>query len=366
MKTILLVSPYWKEEHRWMVSSFKLAALWQKLGYKVIAVCMGKETRTEKVSDTLEVHYRKDLFLKDPWNYGICFGFSRYVLRLAKEGNPDYIIVNKLLFWSSISLIPLRLTGRKVLLLTDAFVGMTWWPRGKVPQVCAAVYAWTLGWLILLCASRIVTFHPQPPRLLKLLGIAKKTSVIPTGIDSGIRRKKTIDTDAITISYVGRLESVKGVDDFLAALVPLKKEFSGLKIQVVGWYAEGHPLVEQYQRDVVFMGLRDDVDEILHKTNIFVMPSYSEGLSNAIMEAMSADCACVVSEVGGNTFLVQNGVSGFHFPAGDRQALASHVRRLLADPMKMKSLGENARKRIETEFDWKVVSKKYQSLFNSV
>ncbi|MDP7477268.1 MAG: glycosyltransferase family 4 protein, partial [Candidatus Peribacteraceae bacterium] len=183
MKTILLISPYWKEEHRWMVSSVKLAELWQRIGFNVIAVCMGTESKIDRVSDTLTVHYRKDLFLPDPWNYGIAFGFTGYVRKLIKQDKPDHIVVNKLLFWTSFCTIALRLTGHKVLVLTDAFVGINWWPRGFIPKVAAAIYAWTGGWLILLFASKVVTFHPQPPSLLKRLLIFKKTQVIPTGID---------------------------------------------------------------------------------------------------------------------------------------------------------------------------------------
>lgn len=384
MKTILLISPYWKEEHRWMVSSFKLAELWQRIGYKVITVCMsdlkngqwtmdnGQQPRihVEKVSETLEVHRIQDIFLKDPWNYGIAFGFTGYVRKLIKKEKPDHIVCNKLLFWTSFSVIALRLTGYKVLVLTDAFVGITWWPRGWLPKVCAAIYAWTGGWLILLCAHRVVTFHPQPRSLLRRLGIIKKTEVIPTGIDSqkwkvdSGKWKKTDGT--IVVSYVGRLESIKGVDDFLAALTPLKKQNPNLKLQVVGYYKEGNALVEQYQREVAFTGLRDDIPEVLGATDIFVMPSHSEGLSNAIMEAMSSKCACVVSEVGGNTFLVQNGVSGLCFPAGDRSALRAHVERLLDDPAKRKMMGDAARKRIEEVFDWKIVGQKYEELFEEI
>jgi glycosyltransferase involved in cell wall biosynthesis len=365
MKTILLISPYWKEEHRWMVSSVKLAELWQRIGYNVIAVCMGTESKIDHVSDTLTVHYRKDFFLKDPWNYGISLGFTGYVRKLIKKEKPDHIVVNKLLFWTSFSTIILRLTGHKVLVLTDAFVGINWWPRGFVPKVCAAIYAWTGGWLILLCASRVVTFHPQPTCLLRHLLIHKKTQVIPTGIDpSGYKKSKQSGSE-IVVSYVGRLESIKGVDDFLAALVPLKKDNSNLKLQVVGWYKDNHPLVEKYQRDVKFTGLRKDIPDVLGGTDIFVMPSHSEGLSNAVMEAMSSSCACVVSEVGGNTYLVQNGVSGLCFPAGDREALASHVRRLLEDPAKRKSLGEGARKRIDEHFSWEKVGKMYTDFFES-
>lgn len=365
MKTILLISPYWKEEHRWMVSSFKLAELWQRIGFKVVAVCMGTESKVEQVSDTLTVHYRKDIFLSDPWNYGIAFGFTGYVRKIIKQEKPDYIVANKLLFWSSLSVIALRLTGHKVAVLTDALVGMTWWPRGFVPKVAAAIYAWTFGWLILLLANRVVMFHPQPPKLLKRLGIIKKTQVIPTGIDPSSYQPQS-KTDEVVISYVGRLESIKGVDDFLAALVPLKNEYANLKLQVVGWYKERHPLVQQYQRDVTFTGLRNDISEVLGATDIFVMPSHSEGLSNAVMEAMSSGCACVVSEVGGNVYLVQNGVSGFSYPAGDREALAAHVRRLLDDPAKRKAIGEAARTRIEEEFSWDIVGKKYKEFFASL
>ncbi|MAE68512.1 hypothetical protein CL635_01745 [bacterium] len=384
MKTILLISPYWKEPHRWMVSSFKLAELWQRIGYSVIVVCMGdlksgkwkvesgkrKRIHVEKVSETLEIHRMQDIFLKDPWNYGIALGFTGYVRKLIKSEKPDHIVVNKLLFWTSFCTIALRLTGYKVLVLTDAFVGINWWPRGWLPKVCAAIYAWTGGWLILLCASRVVTFHPQPTCLLRHLLIHKKTQVIPTGIDASkyeIRNTKYENkNNEIVVSYVGRLESIKGVDDFLAALVPLKKDHANLKLQVVGWYKDKHPLVEEYQRDVKFTGLRKDIPDVLGATDIFVMPSHSEGLSNAIMEAMSSGCACVVSEVGGNTYLVQNGVSGLCFPAGDREALRAHVARLIEDPSKRKMMGEAARKRIDEHFSWEKVGKMYTKFFESV
>lgn len=365
-RTILLISPYWREEHRWMVSSYKMAELWQRLGYRVVVACMGSSNRVEDISETLTVHFRKDIFLPDPWNYGIALGFSGYVRKLADSEKPEIVVVNKLLFWTSLAAIPLRLRGYKVIQLTDALVGMTWWPRGKVPQIAAAIYAWTLGWMILKAAHRVVFFHPQPERLIHRLGISHKAQVIPTGIDPSGYSADAKKTGEVIVTYLGRLESVKGVDDFVAAAVPLSQEFPQMVIQVVGWFKKDHPLVEEYGNHVRFTGLRDDVPAILADSHIFVLPSYSEGLSNALMEAMSSACACVASEVGGNAFLLQNGVSGFLFPPGDREALRSHLRRLMDDAAKRRDLGQAARKRIEEVFSWDVVGNQYQSLFDSV
>lgn len=363
MKTILLISPYWKEDHRWMVSTVKLAELWQRRGHRVVVCCMGSSTRTEEVSPTLIVHYRKDVFLPDPWNYGIAWGFSRYVKTLARDLYPDEIVVNKVLFWTSFSLLRLRLAGWRVTLITDALVGMTWWPRGPVPRVAAALYAWTAGWLLLLCASRIVFFHPQPSRLLRLLGIAGKSRVIPTGLDESAYGPPTRDPATVTVTYVGRLESVKGVDDFLAAVTPLRDAYPSLRIRVVGWYKDGHPLVAQYADKVAFLGLRKDIPELLAQSDIFVLPSYSEGLSNALMEAMASSCACVASAVGGNRYLLADG-AGVLFPVGKRMQLAAAVERLVADERLRTELGAAARSRIENSFSWTSVGQRYDELFS--
>lgn len=366
MKTILLISPYWKEKHRWMVSTVKMAELWQRLGYDVTIACMGSETKTERLSDTLTVHFKKDVFLPDPWNYGVCLGFSGFVRRIAEEKKPDVIVVNKILFWTSLAIIPLTLRGFRVQLITDALVGMTWWPRGLLPKIAARVYAWTLGWAVLRCAQNVVFFHPQPERLLKTLGIARKSRVIPTGIDPNKYEAPERVNPPVTLTYVGRLESVKGVDDFLAAAAPLTDEYPNLKVQVAGHYEEGNALVSRYEKQVHFLGLRDDVPAILAATDIFALASYSEGLSNAVMEAMASGCAPVVSDVGGNRFLIQNGISGFLFPAGDREALRAHLKRLIEDPSKRRAIGKAARERIDAEFSWEKVGKLYSGFFESL
>jgi glycosyltransferase involved in cell wall biosynthesis len=366
MKTILLISPYWREDHRWMVSSVKLAELWQRLGYRVVVACMGSETSMEVVSPMLTIHRRRDVFLPDPLNFGIAFGFTGFLRRIVREERPDRIVFCKVLFWTSFAAIPLRLRGYSFDIVTDALVGITWKPRSFIPKIIMGIGGWTVGWLVLLSAQRIVFYHPQPQRILRILGIAKKSRVIPTGIDpKPFGHSALVTRNSITITYVGRLESVKGVDDFLAAAEPLLRDHHDVRLRVAGWFAPGNPLVERYKNSVEFTGLVNDVRPIYASTDIFVLPSYSEGLSNALMEAMASGCACIASDVGGNRYLIQNGVSGFLFPAGDREALRSFIRKLIEDPAKRKAMGEAARKRIEEHFSWDKVGEMYQDFLSN-
>lgn len=350
-----------------MVSTCKLAELWQRMGYRVVVVCMSGKTEVKEISGSLKIYGVKDFFLKDPFNYGIAPFFCWHVFKALRAEKPAIIAANKILFWSSLSVFFLRALGKRVILLSDVLAGYTWWWRSKWVSFCGLIYARTIGWLVLRSAWQVVLFHPQPEKLMKSLRLIKKSRVIPTGIDPSVykydNQNRSSDSHNVSVAYVGRLESVKGVDDFLKAAVQVKKDYPDIKIKVTGWYKKGHPLVAKYQDKAEFTGLRKDIPEILHSTDIFVLPSYSEGLSNALMEAMSSGCACIASQTGGNCYLIENGVSGFLFDPGDTQALSAHLKRLIEDPAKRISLGHKARERIVKNFSWEVIGKEYQRLF---
>ena len=125
-------------------------------------------------------------------------------------------------------------------------------------------------------------------------------------------------------------------------------------------------IIRQYEQEVIFTGYREERGELLRTSDIFVMPSYSEGLSNALMEAMSSGCAPIATEVGGNCFLIQNGVSGFLFSPGDLEALRAHIRRLITDRDKRRAIAGEARKRMEISFSWEKVGEQYKELFGDL
>ena len=93
-----------------------------------------------------------------------------------------------------------------------------------------------------------------------------------------------------------------------------------------------------------------DVVPWLSAIDIFVLPSVSEALSNALMEAMACGCACVASRVGGNAELIEHDVTGRLFASADVAALVEQIEQLAADPGLRRRLGQRAAATIREQF----------------
>src|SRR5690606_40112961 len=94
---------------------------------------------------------------------------------------------------------------------------------------------------------------------------------------------------------------------------------------------------------VRFAGARSDVGRLLPALDAFVLPSRTEGLSIALLEACAAALPVVASDVGGNPEIIRHGATGLLFPSDDGPALQAALRCLLADPPLRLSLGRAAR-----------------------
>ncbi len=101
---------------------------------------------------------------------------------------------------------------------------------------------------------------------------------------------------------------------------------------------------------VHFLGQRPDIPDLLGALDIFVLPSHSEGVSLALLEAMAAGLPVIATAVGGLPEVVTDGVNGLLIPPQDPEALAQALARLLDDPALAKKLGENARRHVEEKF----------------
>jgi glycosyltransferase involved in cell wall biosynthesis len=160
------------------------------------------------------------------------------------------------------------------------------------------------------------------------------------------------------VATVGNIRRVKGHDIFLRAAATVLQEFPGAQFSIAGdvlepeYFAELEALVRELDLGdhVRFVGGISGLREHLAEADVFVLPSRSEGFSNAIIEAMAASLPVVATDVGGNAEGVVDGVSGFVVPSEEVARMAAAILTLLRDPVKAKQMGEAGRALVEERF----------------
>ncbi len=194
-------------------------------------------------------------------------------------------------------------------------------------------------------------------------------SVIPNGVDIDAIRN-TPAADRSTLGYgsndrvilcVGRLSNQKSPLDVLRAFHELKNHWSNsghpIRLLFVG---EG-PLRSELERqvserslcDVVqISGWRSDVWSLMKAADVFVLASRWEGLPNVVLEAMASGLPVVASAVDGCKELIEDGVTGRLFPAGDIQQLAQCLRETLDSSVEAEQRASVALRRIEADCRW--------------
>jgi glycosyltransferase involved in cell wall biosynthesis len=158
-----------------------------------------------------------------------------------------------------------------------------------------------------------------------------------------------------TVIEVARLAEVKGQRAMLQALSRIEATavFVGRDLERGGAYerelrAEADRLGVADR--VVFAGYRDDVPALLAGCDVFCLPSSVEGLPLVVLEAMAQGRPVVATAVGGTPELVVDGETGFLVPAGEADALAKALARVLGDRALADRLGEAGRRRVAAEF----------------
>jgi glycosyltransferase involved in cell wall biosynthesis len=174
-----------------------------------------------------------------------------------------------------------------------------------------------------------------------------KAVVIPNAVDVDAIPRARLDGSPPTIVSVGRLVLPKNFWDLGQALRAL--EPGSFRALVVG---EGPQ--ESYLRaieGVELLGDREDVPDLLARSDVFVLSTLSEGMPMSILEAMAAGLPVVASAVGGIPEVVVDGETGLLVPPRDAAALAEALRRLLDDPELRRQMGAAGRARAEEHFD---------------
>ncbi len=171
------------------------------------------------------------------------------------------------------------------------------------------------------------------------------------GIDPTPLRKATpvdraalgLDVDTSIVLWVGRLDPIKGLDTLVQAFRLMMtsardREESPMDIHLLlagdgPLYSRLHDQIERSELApcVHLLGAREDIPALLKAADVFVLPSRTEGLPNALLEAMAAGCPIVTTDVPGCRDLIEHERTGLVVPYGDTEVLAAAIRRLLRD-----------------------------------
>jgi glycosyltransferase involved in cell wall biosynthesis len=180
-----------------------------------------------------------------------------------------------------------------------------------------------------------------------------------------------IDPDAPVVGKIANLHPIKGHYYFLRAAVKVLEKFPRTNFILIG---EG-PLEEklkQYANDlnisaqIKFLGLREDIPDIISILDISVLSSLTEGCSNAILESMAGGKPVIASNVGGNPELIVDGETGLIVPPRNPNMLADAECNLISDRVAAIKMGERGRDRVERLFSLDKIIAEFEEVYRSV
>lgn len=236
--------------------------------------------------------------------------------------------------------------------------------------------------LIFLMSDKVVFVNADDPDFLESKGVIKKSQIKvikSVGIDTQefdpklIKKKKienlkkslNIDNKTVVL-MVARAIWHKGVREYYEAAT-LLSNYKNIQFILVGDIDEGnHSSADKVflnAGDVLWLGHRDDVLELTAMADIYVLPSYREGVPRTLLEAASMAKPIITTNTVGCREVVKNGKNGFLVPVKNSKELANKIELLLNDIDKRTLMGENGRMLAIKEFDVKRVVEQYLELY---
>ncbi len=209
---------------------------------------------------------------------------------------------------------------------------------------------------------------------------AKKVSLIANGLDisrfsypidrEGARESLAIPRDGLVVGSVGRLSIEKGQRFLIEAAKPLMKEYPELQVIFVGDGPLKNELVQFSRRlgigeNVRFLGKVYNIPLILSLLDVFVLPSLSEGLPMALLEAMAAKVPVIASNVGDIPQVIRDRREGLLVEPKNAGQLTDALSALLSGEAKRSEFARRAFEKVSREYSMQQMAEKYLRMFDS-
>ena len=202
-------------------------------------------------------------------------------------------------------------------------------------------------------------------------------TLIHNGVDTRyfhpIETANTQNDGIFRIAHVASLKPLKDQWTLLKAMVELDKIHKKWELMIAG--ADKVNILPKY-RDFVsqnkitakikFLGPVKDPKEVLKKSDVFILTSLTEALPLSVIEAIAMGLPCIVTNVGGNSDIIEDCKEGFLVKPEDYKAIAQYLKFLIDNPNKREEIRIAARKKAVTQFDFSVMMEKYYNLFRDI
>ncbi len=227
------------------------------------------------------------------------------------------------------------------------------------------------------CRMEIGNSSAVVEHLCQVGGIpAEHLECIPGGVDparfDGVTAKPRaeigVPTSVPLIIWVGRMDPVKRVPDLIKALALIDSK-PAPHLLLVGDGPERDRIVSHVARlglddRVHLLGTRSDIPELLAAADVFAFPSMTEGMPNALLEAMAARLAIVACDVPGCRDLARHDKEALLVPPASPECLARALQRLIVDPHLAGRLGAAARDRVLKSYSQSACHQRYTALYS--
>ncbi len=205
-----------------------------------------------------------------------------------------------------------------------------------------------------------------------------KTDRLPgSGIDTNkeIPLHHSVANKDIRFLFVARLLKDKGLVEYVDAARIIKAKYPDVEFDVLGPYYHGNPSaitgqeIGAWQKEgvIIYLGVSDDVENVIAHADCVVLPSYREGLSRVLLEASIIAKPIITTDVPGCRELVDDGYNGFLCSVKDSIDLAEKMElMLLLEDIERINMGLHGRQKIINEFDEQLVIDKYKAAITEV
>lgn len=334
-----------------------LAKALRREGFPVEIGCL---TRTgpfqEGLGEIAEFSCRGSLYSRGSWAARI--HLSRYLRKRRIQ------IAHAFDLYTNLMMIPAaRLAGTPAVLGSHRQIGVCFRPS----QLRAQALGLRLSDCVV-CNSRAAAESLLDQGLPQ-----RKIEIIPNGLSADafapVQPALPRSPETLRIGMIARMNNpVKNYPGFLRAAALLAPKFPHVEFVLVG---DGplRPEMEQLSKDLglegrtLFLGDRQDIPAVLASLDVSVLNSFSESLSNSILESMAAALPVVATNVGGNADLVREGETGFLVPSDNELALANAIEQLLARPDLRSAFGQRAREIALENYSVDGVVERYTRLY---